>query len=270
VLELKPPLVLLSGPAGFGEYLKLIDHRFVGAVVLKTVTFKPRGGNPPPRIAEGPFFLLNSIGLENPGVLSFLEDLPKLAVPTIASFGGETYEEYLEIAKLVKDKAKEFVAVEFNFSCPNVKEGGLTIVRDKEKWRRLLVELREILDDSFLIAKVGIEGLFVEDAAEMAFQAGWNGMTLVNTVRGLIVDKGKILLGGLSGPILKPIALRAVYEVKRRFPNLYVIGSGGVYSVEDAKDYLMVGADAIGIGSALFKDPGIVEEIGRYLLEVRR
>jgi dihydroorotate dehydrogenase (NAD+) catalytic subunit len=110
----------------------------------------------------------------------------------------------------------------------------------------------------------------VEDAAEFVMKAEWDGITLVNTVRGLHFEKDTMILGGLSGPLLKPIALRAVYEVKKRFPELFVIASGGVYSVKDAEEFLKVGADVIGVGSALFKDPGVVEEIGKYLLEVKR
>jgi len=269
VLELRPPLVLLSGPAGFGEYLKLIDHRYIGGVVLKTVTFNPKEGNPVPRMADGDFYVINRIGLENPGIHRFVEGFPELSVPMIVSLGGDSFEEYLEVARVFKKVADRFCAVEFNFSCPNVKEGGLSIVRDRERWRDLLRELRKALSESFLIAKVGIEGIFVEEAAEMVKDAGWEGITLVNTVRGLHFEKDTVILGGLSGPILKPIALRAVYEVKRRFPNLFVIASGGVYSVEDAKEFLSVGADVIGVGSALFKDPGIVEEIGKYLMEVK-
>jgi dihydroorotate dehydrogenase (NAD+) catalytic subunit len=117
---------------------------------------------------------------------------------------------------------------------------------------------------------VGVEGIFVEDAAEFVMKTGWDGITLVNTVRGLHFEKDTMILGGLSGPLLKPIALRAVYEVKKRFPELFVIASGGVYSVKDAEEFLKVGADVIGVGSALFKDPGVVEEIGKYLLEVKR
>lgn len=270
MLELKPPLVLLSGPAGFGEYLKLMDHRYVGGVLLKTVTLHPKEGNPTPRMADSDFYVINRIGLENPGIHAFVENIPELPVPMIASLGGDSFEEYLEVARVFKKVADRFYAVEFNFSCPNVKEGGLSIVKNAEEWKKLLNTLRKELPDSFLIAKVGVEGIFVEDAAEFVMKAEWDGITLVNTVRGLHFEKDTMILGGLSGPLLKPIALRAVYEVKKRFPELFVIASGGVYSVKDAEEFLKVGADVIGVGSALFKDPGVVEEIGKYLLEVKR
>ena len=269
MLELKPPLVLLSGPAGFGEYLKLIDHRYVGGIILKTVTLNPKEGNSTPRMADGDFYVINRIGLENPGIHEFVENVPELPVPMIASLGGDSFEEYLEVARTFKKVSDKFCAVEFNFSCPNVKEGGLSIIKDRKRWKTLIVEIRKILPDSFLIAKIGIEGIFVEEAAEIVVDTGWNGITLVNTVRGLHFEKESMILGGLSGPLLKPIALRAVYEVKRRFPKLLVIASGGVYSMKDAKEFLNVGADVIGVGSALFKDPGIVEEIGKYLMEVK-
>ncbi|MCD6546420.1 MAG: tRNA-dihydrouridine synthase [Thermotogae bacterium] len=267
----KPPLILLSGPAGFGEWFELINPSVIGALTLKTITLNPKSGNKPPRMAEGRDYVINRIGLENPGVTKFLgmlDDLRRLKTKIIASLGGDSIDEYEKIAKIVKPYVKNFDAIEFNFSCPNVEKGGLSIIGDLEGWRRIIKTIRSTLSDSFLIAKLGIEGIFIEEATKFLVESGWNGVTLINTVRGLHFDGDKMILGGLSGPILKPIALRAVYEVKNKFPDIFIIASGGIYNFEDAKEFLRVGANAIGVGSALFKDPEIVEEIGKKLLEV--
>ncbi|MDI3471745.1 MAG: dihydroorotate dehydrogenase catalytic subunit [Thermotogaceae bacterium] len=269
----KPPLVLLSGPAGFGEWLELIDKSFIGALTLKTITLNPKEGNKPSRMAEGNNYIINRIGLENPGVLKFLEMLDtfkNLKSKIILSLGGDTVEEYLKIAETIKPYSKEFDAIEFNFSCPNVEKGGLSIVGDLQSWEKIIKTVRKILPDSFLIAKLGIEGIFVENAADILVNNDWNGITLINTVRGLHFENGKIILGGLSGPLLKPIALRAVYEVRKRFSDIFIIASGGIYNSNDAEEFMKVGASAIGIGSALFKSPEIVEEIGKKLMEVER
>jgi len=139
---------------------------------------------------------------------------------------------------------------------------------DFEGWKKILKDIRKILQGQFLIAKLGIEGIFIEEAVKQVNQSGWDGVTLINTVRGLHFNGEKMILGGLSGPILKPIALRAVYEVRNKFPNIFIIASGGVYNFEDAEEFLKVGANAVGVGSALFKNPEIVEKIGEKFLEV--
>lgn len=269
----KPPLILLSGPAGFGEWFKLIDSSFVGALTLKTITLNPKEGNDPPRMAEGNNYVINRIGLENPGILKFLEmidTLKALKTKIILSLGGDTVEEYLKIAEIIKPYSNEFDAIEFNFSCPNVAKGGLSIISDLQNWKRIIKTVRKTLSNSFLIAKLGIEGIFVEDATDILVNNNWDGVTLINTIRGLHFEDNKIILGGLSGPLLKPIALRAVYEVRKRFSDIFIVASGGIYNSKDAEEFIKAGANAIGIGSALFKSPEIVEKIGRKLMEVEK
>ncbi|MCD6252881.1 MAG: dihydroorotate dehydrogenase [Thermotogae bacterium] len=273
MLGIRPPLIIASGPGGYGEYLNLINSKYLGAYTLKTVTYKPRSLTEAPRMAFGSFYLINHIGLENPGVDKFLESL-RLGkydgifkrTKVILSLGGDDLKEYLKITEKVKPHVDRFVAVEYNFSCPNVTKGGFLLTAKADDWAKLLGRIRELLPRTFLLAKLGIEGILIERAAGYINEAGWEGVTLVNTVRGLHMNPdGGILLGGLSGPILKPISLRAVYEVRKRYQNLYIVAAGGVYSASDAREFIAVGANAISVGSALFKDPNVIEEIGKEL-----
>ncbi|AEH51952.1 geranylgeranylglyceryl/heptaprenylglyceryl phosphate synthase [Pseudothermotoga thermarum] len=270
-MDLKVPLVIASGVGGMGEYLKLVDPSCIGAYTLKTITLKSKVGNPPCRLIATKDYLINSIGLENPGVDEFLRRLKDgeynwifEKVKVILSLGGDNLDEYRLVAEKVKDVEEKFVAIEFNFSCPNVEKGGLGVVTDLSNLERLLGILRKTLK-SFLIAKVGIEGIFVEYFAKMLENNGWNGISLINTIRALKFVDGKIFKGGLSGPVLKPIALRAVYEVRRVTSNLFVIGGGGISNEEDAKEFLMAGADAVSVGTIIYKNPKIVERIAESL-----
>ncbi|MGB4262927.1 MAG: geranylgeranylglyceryl/heptaprenylglyceryl phosphate synthase [Fervidobacterium sp.] len=276
-LNLKVPLIIASGPGGFGEYAKIdgFPWEYVGAYTLKTVTYNKKSGNVPPRMYARDGYMINRIGLENPGIDQFLDALENgeyeflfKKTNVILSLGGDNYQEYIEVTKKVKPYLHKFIAVEYNFSCPNVSKGGLSIVTDLIEWQSLLVEIRKELPDTFLIAKLGIEGGFIENLVEKAAQSGWNGVTVINTIRGLMFnDDGEILLGGLSGPNLLPIAERAVYEVRKKLSDIYIISSGGVYKEEDAKQLLKVGADAVSIGSAIFQDEQIISRIGKYILE---
>ncbi|MEJ5258270.1 MAG: tRNA-dihydrouridine synthase [Fervidobacterium sp.] len=273
-LNLRTPIVIASGPGGFGEYFEIptIDWALVGAYTLKTVTLNRKIGNKPPRIYAKDGYVINRIGLENPGFEGFkalmeergLEEVIS-HVPVILSVGGDTFDEYVELTRLLKPYLNRFIAIEYNFSCPNVQHGGLSIVSDKNEWRRLLQVVRKETD-SFIIAKLGIEGGFIEQMAEVAASEGWNGVTVINTIRGLMIDgENRVVLGGLSGPNLFPIALRAVYEVRKRLPDIYIIASGGVYTPDDAKLMIEFGADAVSIGSALFKNESVLNEIGKSL-----
>ncbi|ODN30630.1 dihydroorotate dehydrogenase [Fervidobacterium thailandense] len=276
-MELSVPVIIASGPAGFGEYGKLEDFPWqdVGAFTLKTVTFKKKEGNKPPRMYAKDGYVINRIGLENPGIHEFLEVLQagefdwlfeKTSV--ILSLGGDSFEEYVEISKLIKPYANRFKAIEYNFSCPNVKHGGLSIIANKDEWIKLLYEIRTVLDEEFLIAKLGIEGGFVEHQAKIVSEAGWDGVTVINTVRGLMFnDEGEMIVGGLSGPNLLPIALRAVFEVRKMNPELYIIASGGIYTGDDAIKMLKVGADAVSVGSLLFKNEKMISQIANRVRE---
>ncbi|MFN4190187.1 MAG: tRNA-dihydrouridine synthase [Pseudothermotoga sp.] len=270
-MELNPPLVIASGVGGMGEYLKLINPKYIGAYTLKTITLFPKEGNLPPRLFATQEYLMNNIGLENVGIDVFIEKLnnnqyEELFEKTkvIFSLGGDDAQEYKRVAQKIAPYEDYFEAIEVNFSCPNVKKGGLNILSDLSSLQDVLIYMRKVLK-GFLIAKIGIEGSFVEQIAQILKDHGWNGITLINTIRGLRIVNDKVFKGGLSGPILKPIALRAVYEVKNKVPELYVIGSGGIMCEKDADDFFKVGADAISLGTAIYKDPHIVERIAEHI-----
>ncbi|MGB9821726.1 MAG: tRNA-dihydrouridine synthase [Pseudothermotoga sp.] len=270
-MELKPPLVIASGVGGMGEYLQLIDSKYIGAYTLKTITLFPKQGNPPPRLFANQNYLINNIGLENIGIDAFVENLlsDKYVeifdrTKVIFSLGGDSPDEYKAVAEKIAPHERYFEAIEVNFSCPNVKEGGLNILSDLSSFKDVLSCIRKTLK-GFLIAKVGIEGAFVEKIAQIVEDHGWNGITLINTVRGLEIVEDRIIKGGLSGPLLKPIALRAVYEVKNKAHKLYVIGSGGIMCEKDVDDFFKVGANAISLGTAVYKNPMIVERIAEHI-----
>ncbi len=270
-MELNPPVVIASGTGGMGEYLKLINPEHIGAYTLKTVTLFPKQGNRPPRLFATENYLINNIGLENTGIDAFIEALNSGCyrelfdkVKVIFSIGGDDSDQYKKMAEKINPYEKYFEAIEVNFSCPNVNKGGLNILSDLSSFRDVLSFMRKTLG-GFLIAKIGIEGGFVEHIAQIVKEHGWNGITLINTIRGLHISQDRIIKGGISGPILKPVALRAVYEVKNKVPDLYVIGSGGIMCEKDADDFFKVGADAISLGTAIYKDPQIVQRISEHL-----
>lgn len=270
-MELNPPLVIASGVGGMGEYLKLISPKFIGAYTLKTITLTAKQGNTPPRLFATENYLINNIGLENIGIDAFIENLNNgqykevfEKTKVIFSLGGDDAEEYKKMVQKIAPYEGQFEAIEVNFSCPNVKKGGLNILSDLSSFKDVLIYTRRILK-GFLIAKIGIEGGFVEQIAQIVKDCGWNGITLINTIRGLQIVEDRIIKGGISGPALKPVALRAVFEVKNKVSELYVIGSGGIVCEKDADDFFKVGADAISLGTAIYKDPQVVERIAKHI-----
>ncbi|MEJ5229220.1 MAG: tRNA-dihydrouridine synthase [Pseudothermotoga sp.] len=270
-MKLNPPLIIASGVGGMGEYLKLIDAKYIGAYTLKTITLLPKEGNPPPRLFATNNYLINSIGLENIGIEAFTEklvsgDYEEIFAKTkvIASLGGDDPEQLTLVAQKIKPYESLFEAIEFNFSCPNVAEGGLKLVSDQKALKEVLKSIRKILN-GFLIAKLSIEGIFVEELSKLVNEYEWNGVTVTNTIRALQLIDGNLFKGGISGPVLKPISLRAVYEIKNKVADLYTIACGGIMNEKDADDFFKVGADAVSVGSAIYKDPEIVERIAKHI-----
>jgi dihydroorotate dehydrogenase (NAD+) catalytic subunit len=236
----------------------------LGAFVTKTVTLHPREGNPPPRIAEAPAGMVNSIGLANPGLEAFCTDhLPRLAdldVPVIASVGGWSPAEYATaVARIGAHPG--VAAIELNVSCPNVETGCISIGTDPDETRALLRRCRAETDRP-LLAKLSPSVADVAEIAVAAADGGAHGLVLINTVRGMALDRGTLrpLLGGggggLSGPAVKPVALHAIYHC-RAATGLPIIGMGGVSTAQDCLEFLAAGASVVGVGTSLFRDPGL-------------
>ncbi|MDP3980201.1 MAG: dihydroorotate dehydrogenase [Chlamydiota bacterium] len=262
-LKLKNPITVASGTFGYGEeYSSIVDLNRIGAVIVKGLTLKPRHGNPPPRIAETPSGMLNAIGLQNVGVDCFVkEKVPFLScfdTAIIANINGSTIDEYRELAKIL-NKVDEVSALEINLSCPNVREGGIHFGTMPEKVFELTDAVRVVYDKAVLV-KLSPNITDIIPLARAAVEAGADGVSVINTLLGMAVDirKRKPVLknitGGLSGPAIKPVALRMVHEIYQHVP-VPILGMGGISSVEDVLEFLIVGASAVSIGTANFINP---------------
>ncbi len=262
-LELSNPLVAVSGTFGYGfDYEPVIPPEIFGAIVVKGTSLEPWPGNPPPRIVETPAGMLNAIGLENPGVEVLVEEyLPRLAardVRVIVNVVGKTVEEYVGVARRLQG-IEGVDALELNVSCPNVKAGGMSFGTSPAAIDNLVGAVRAATDAP-LIVKLTPNVTDIAEVARAAEEAGADAISLINTLLGMAidVDAGKPVLanvvGGLSGPAVRPVALRCVYQV-RAATSLPILGLGGVASAEDVIAFIMAGASAVGIGTALFADP---------------
>jgi len=276
-ITLKNPVLVASGTFGYGEeYAQLINLNELGGIMVKAVTLEPREGNPPPRLAETPAGLLNAIGLENPGVDVFLkEKLPFLRgfqTAIIVNIAGEKEEEYLRLAERL-NQVKGISALEVNISCPNVKEKGLIFGTDPEQTFSLVKKLGEITDIP-LIVKLTPNVTDITKIAQASQEAGAEALSLINTVLGMSIDvetrKPKLgnITGGLSGPAIRPIAVRMMWQTFQKV-NLPLIGMGGITDAEDALEFILAGASAVAIGTANFIDPKtaleVIEGIKQYM-----
>lgn len=276
-LELSNPLVLLSGCVGFGEEYTRIEgfsNRDVGAICLKGTTLEARTGNPPHRVYETPMGMLNSIGLQNPGAKQVINDiLPTLDFSEtrfIANVSGSTIEEYTEVTRLFDDSPID--AIEINISCPNVKEGGVVFGNDPDMSARVVAACRSATKKP-LIAKLSPNQTSIADNAQKCIDAGADAFAVINTLMGMAIDieKRQPVLGnnqgGLSGPAIKPVALLKVHQVYQvcKQHNIPIIGQGGITTAQDALEFLIAGASAIGIGTALFYDPLVCQKINQDL-----
>lgn len=278
-LKLKNPVTVASGTFGTtDEYAGYVDPKKLGAIITKTITVKPRAGNPMPRVCETSSGMLNAIGLQNKGLEDFLEcKIPyfkKLGVPLIVSIAGETTEEFAKLARIF-DGLKDVVsALEINLSCPNVEAAGVGGMKKKE---RILEAVKAVRGETKLLtfAKISPELGDVLAIAEEILGQGIDGLSVINTLRGMAVDirtrRSRLAkdFGGLSGPAIKPVALRYVYQVKKEF-RVPVIASGGISSVKDALEFLIVGADLLAIGTANFVEPQATLEILKGIEEFCR
>jgi dihydroorotate dehydrogenase (NAD+) catalytic subunit len=272
-LKFNSPLVLLSGCVGFGEeYTRVqgFSNRDAGAVCLKGTTLEPRLGNQPHRIYETPMGMLNAIGLQNPGARYVVEKiLPALDFEEtrfIANIAGSTLEDYVAVARIFDQSPVD--AIEINISCPNVKAGGVAFGNDPEMSARVVEAVRAVTRKP-LITKLSPNQTDVAGNARRCIEAGTDGLAVINTLMGMAIDiesRTPILgnnQGGLSGPAIKPVALlrtHQVYQVAKPH-GIPVIGQGGVTCAEDALEFLIAGATAVGVGTALFYDPLVCPKI---------
>lgn len=276
-LKLKNPVMVSSGTFGFGrEYSNFYDLSLLGGIAVKGLTLKPRKGNKSPRIAETAAGILNSVGLENPGIYSFIEkELPflkKYDTAIIANISGNTVEEYSIMAKELGNSVD---AIELNVSCPNVKEGGIAFGTKPELVYKVTDAVKKCCKTP-LIVKLSPN---VTDIAEMALaaeNAGADCISLINTIVGMKIDIQNRrpyfdnIVAGLSGPAVKPIALRMVWQTAQKV-KIPIIGMGGISTWEDAVEFLMAGSNAISVGTANFCNPyapiEVLKGIERYMLE---
>ncbi|GIN37593.1 dihydroorotate dehydrogenase [Heyndrickxia oleronia] len=274
-LSLKNPVMPASGCFGFGkEYSQFYDLSQLGSIMIKATTAEARYGNPTPRVAEAPAGMLNAIGLQNPGLQSVLEnELPWLEhydVPIIANVAGSQVEDYVEVAEAIS-KAPNVKALELNISCPNVKTGGIAFGTIPEVAKDLTKKVKAVSDVPVYV-KLSPNVSNIVDMAKAVEEAGADGLTMINTLLGMNIDirTGKPILanrtGGLSGPAIKPVAIRMIYEVSQRV-SIPIIGMGGIQSVEDIIEFFYAGASAVAIGTANFIDPLICPKLIKELPE---
>lgn len=276
-ISLNNPVLVASGTFGYGEeYATLIDLNKLGGIITKTVTLQPKRGNPPPRLAETPAGLLNAIGLENPGIDVFLKEklpfLRQFRTALIVNIAGEKEEDYLKLAERL-NQTEGIDALEINISCPNVKDKGLIFGTDPERTFSLVRKLREATNIP-LIIKLTPNVTDISGIAQAAEEAGAEALSLINTVLGMAIDVERRrprlgnITGGLSGPAIRPIAVRMVRETFQKV-KLPLIGVGGITSTEDALEFILAGASAVAIGTANFVDsrttPRIIEGIKEYM-----
>jgi dihydroorotate dehydrogenase (NAD+) catalytic subunit len=268
-IKMKNPVMPASGTFGYGEeYAPYFDLGRLGAIVTKGLSLNPKAGNPTPRIAETTSGMLNAIGLQNVGIEAFLADkvayYQNFDVPVIANFFGNTLEEYGEVARRLSD-IPEITAVELNISCPNVKQGGIVFGTDLRAAAQVVALVRKALNKP-LIVKLTPNVTDITVIARAAEEAGADAISCINTLTGMAIDvktrRPKIAnrTGGLSGPAIRPVAVRMVHQVVQAV-KIPVIGIGGITCARDALEFLIVGARAVQVGTANFIDPGVMPDI---------
>ena len=276
-LSLKNPIMPASGCFGFGrEYAQFYSLDVLGAIMIKATTDEARFGNPTPRVAETPSGMLNAIGLQNPGLTKVMsEELPWLSqynVPIIANVAGSSVEEYVHVTKEIST-VENVKAIELNISCPNVKKGGITFGVDPQIAGDLTKKVKEVSSVPVYV-KLSPNVSNIVEMAKAIEQAGADGLTMINTLLGMRLDlkTAKPILangtGGLSGPAIKPVAIRMIHEVSQQV-HIPIIGMGGITSAEDVLEFFYAGASAVAVGTANFVDPyvcpTIIEELPRVL-----
>lgn len=278
-ISLKNPVMVASGTFGYGEeYAQLVDLNRLGAIVAKTITLKPRLGNEPPRMVETASGVLNSIGLQNIGIDAFInEKLPffrEYDVPLIVSIAGETTDEYVQLAKTLQ--GEKIAGLELNLSCPNIKyDRKLMFAQNPQATHQVVSRVRKAISLPLMV-KLSPNVTDIASIAKVCEEAGADGVSLINTFTGMAIDVKnrkpmlRQITGGLSGPAIKPIALRMVYEVHKAV-KIPIIGMGGIMTAGDALEFIIAGAKAVAIGTGNFVDPltpiKVIDGIREYMIK---
>ncbi len=268
-LELKNPVMTASGTFGYGtEYADFMDISRLGAIIVKGTTLAPRQGNPYPRMAETPSGMLNAVGLQNKGVDYFVDhiypEVQKIGTAIIVNVSGSCIDDYVQTASII-NTLDDIPAIELNISCPNVKQGGMAFGVNPESAAQVVSAVRKAYDKT-LIVKLSPNVTDITEIARAVEGAGADSVSLINTILGMAIDAEKrrpilsTVTGGMSGPAVKPVALRMVWQTAKAV-KIPVIGLGGICSATDAIEFLLAGASAIQIGTANFIDPSISEKV---------
>ena len=268
-LELKNPVMTASGTFGYGtEYADFMDVSRLGAIIVKGTTLNPRQGNPYPRMAETPSGMLNAVGLQNKGVDYFVDhiypEVRKIQTNIIVNVSGSCIDDYVQTAGII-NTLDDIPAIELNISCPNVKQGGMAFGVNPDSAAQVVAAVRKAYDKT-LIVKLSPNVTDITEIARAVEGAGADSVSLINTMLGMAIDAEKrkpilsTVTGGMSGPAVKPVALRMVWQTAKAV-KIPVIGLGGICSATDAIEFLLAGASAIQIGTANFIDPSISEKV---------
>ena len=268
-LELKNPVMTASGTFGYGtEYADFMDISRLGAIIVKGTTLNPRQGNPYPRMAETPSGMLNAVGLQNKGVDYFVDhiypEVRKIRTTIIVNVSGSCIDDYVQTASII-NTLDDIPAIELNISCPNVKQGGMAFGVNPDSAAQVVSAVRKAYDKT-LIVKLSPNVTDITEIARAVEGAGADSVSLINTMLGMAIDSEKrrpilsTITGGMSGPAVKPVALRMVWQTAKAV-KIPVIGLGGICSATDAIEFLLAGASAIQIGTANFIDPSISEKV---------
>lgn len=268
-LELKNPVMTASGTFGYGtEYADFMDISRLGAIIVKGTTLNPRQGNPYPRMAETPSGMLNAVGLQNKGVDYFVDhiypEVRKIQTAIIVNVSGSCIDDYVQTAGII-NTLDDIPAIELNISCPNVKQGGMAFGVNPDSAAQVVSAVRKAYDKT-LIVKLSPNVTDITEIARAVEGAGADSVSLINTMLGMAIDAEKrkpilsTITGGMSGPAVKPVALRMVWQTAKAV-KIPIIGLGGICSATDAIEFLLAGASAIQIGTANFIDPSISEKV---------
>ncbi|HEX5017264.1 MAG TPA: dihydroorotate dehydrogenase [Actinomycetes bacterium] len=278
-IELRSPVMTASGCAGYGRELdQFFDITEIGAVVTKSIMAQPRSGRPTPRMAETPSGMLNSIGLQGPGIEQFVERdlawLEQRGATVVVSIAGSTVDEYVRLAQKLRHSSA-VTAVEVNISCPNVEDRGLVFACDPVASATVIEGVRRnSAPGTPVFAKLSPDVTDIVAIAQACVDAGADGLSMINTLLGVVIDTETMLphlggtTGGLSGPAVRPVAVRAVWQVHQALPDIPIIGMGGIRTGADAFEFVLAGASAVQVGTAIFNDPSVPQRVAHELQQV--